>query len=114
MSEAPWFDKEYRGLRSKRRFAEKKWKKHGNPCDYLIYKDLCNAATTLANTKKFSYFRNIVNKSNNTPKTLFRLINKALHKKQSNALPDCSNSMTELATDFNNCFSDKEKKSVLK
>ena len=64
--------------------AENNCKKHGNPCDYLIYKDLCNAATTLANTKKLSYFRNIVNKSNNNPKTLFRLVNKALDRKQSN------------------------------
>ena len=27
MSEAPWFDKEYLYLRSKRRLAENKWKK---------------------------------------------------------------------------------------
>lgn len=110
MSEAPWFDKEYRDLRSKRRLAEKKWKKHGNPCDYLIYKDLCNDATTLANTKKISYFTKIVEKSNNNPKTLFRLVNKALDRKQCNALPDCSTSMSELATDFNNFFSDKVRK----
>ena len=107
MSEAPWFDKVYRDLKSKRRSAEKKWKSMviGNPFDFLIYKDLCNDVTTLANTKKISYFTEIVKKSNNNPKTLFRLVNKALDRKQCNAYPDCSQSMSELATEFNINFS---------
>ena len=110
MSEAPWFDKEYRVLRSKRRSAEKTWKKHGDPRDYLHYKDLCDEATLLANFKKKAYFRRLVEKSDNNPKTLFKLVNNALDRKQCNPIPDSSQNMVKIATDFNNFFTDKVNK----
>ena len=109
MNEAPWFDKEYRVLRCKRRSAEKVWKKHGNQNDFLYYKDLCFEATLLANTKKKEYFKKLVEKSNNNPKTLFNLVNKALDRKQSNPMPDSSENKVKLASEFNIFFTDKIK-----
>ena len=107
MDEAPWFDKEYRKLRSKRRYAEKLWKKHGDPATYSHYKDLCCKATYLANCKKKAYFKKLVDKSDNNPKTLFKLVNSALDRKQLQPIPDSSKNMKELASEFNTFFSDK-------
>ena len=110
MDEAPWFDKEYRELRSKRRYAEKVWKKSNEPLHYMKYKDLCSEATFLANSKKKAYFSKLVVTSKNNPKTLFKLVNNALDRKQQQPLPDSTKSIEIQAKEFNDFFSEKIKK----
>lgn len=110
MDTAPWFDKEYRNIRSKRRYAEKLWKKTKDPEDYQKYKDLCDDATLLANAKKKAYFINLISKSSHNSKKLFKLVNDALDRKQTPSLPDSDKSMDLQAKEFNDFFIDKIKK----
>ena len=108
IKDAPWFDKEYRQLRSKRRSAEKKWRKDkSNVLLFIEYKDLCAQASSLADTKKKSMFSKIMSKSNNNPRTLFSLVNKVMDRKQVKPLPDCFENVNELATEFNKFFTKK-------
>ena len=107
---APWFDKEYRTLRSKRRKAEKTWRKSRNIDDRIIYKDLCDAATWLANVKKKQYVAQLINQSSNNAKTLFKVFNALVDRKQSNTLPDYTNDFKQLAIEFNTFFDQKIKK----
>ena len=110
MDEAPWFDKEYRQLRSRRRYAEKCWKKKNDPSQYLIYKELCDEASILANSKKKAFFSKLIRKSDNNSKTLFNLVNNALDRKQQQPLPDSTESIGSQVKEFNDYFSDKIKK----
>ncbi len=52
---APWFDKEYKDLRAKRRKAEKKWKRTNDDSDHIAYIELREESTSLAAYKKKQY-----------------------------------------------------------
>ena len=108
---APWFDREYREHRKKRRRAEKSWRKEKNPEKKLelkaILKDLCEASTELANQKKQQYFSRAIENANGNPRTLYTLVNKVLDRKQTKKLPDFTEKIPELATSFNEFFVDK-------
>ena len=105
---APWFDKEYRDLRKLRRLAEKK--KNRSEEHFLHYKDLYHEATALANTKKKDYVEAVIKKSENKTRTLYQVVNKVLDRKQSRILPDYTENIEVLASDFNNIFSEKLKR----
>ena len=51
VAKAPWFDKEYRKLRTLRRKAEKVWRKTRSESERLIYKDLCTECSEMARDK---------------------------------------------------------------
>ena len=101
---APWFDTEYRELRKKRRRAERK-KSKSHEC-YMIYKNLCEEANLLCNLKKKEYFKKILDNSRGNPKTLYKMVNNVMDRKQGKALPDNDN-LEELATTFNAFFVEK-------
>ena len=101
---APWFDAEYRELRKKRRRAEKK--KSRSHEYYMIYKNLCDETNQLANRKKKDHFKKVLEDSRGNPKTLYSMVNKAMDRKQTKALPDADN-LEVLATTFNTFFSEK-------
>ena len=105
---APWFDKEYRDLRKLRRLAEKK--KNRSEEHFLHYKDLCQEATALANTKKKDFVEAVIKKSENKTRTLYQVVNKVLDRKQSRILPDYTEDIEVLASDFNKFFSEKVEK----
>ena len=104
---APWFDKEYRSLRSLRRKAESKWRKTRSVDDHLKYKNLCQEATRMAQSKKKAHFSKMIDRANGNPHTLYTLVNKELDRKQSKKLPDFTDDMSELAHVFNEFFVDK-------
>lgn len=107
---AQWFDKEYRELRKLRRRLEKKAKKPGAELEVKIaYHDACSDCTKLAITKKKTFFSNVIDRSGNNPKTLYKLVNSALDRKQEKPLPDYSSDIGELAKDFDNFFIQKIK-----
>ena len=105
---APWFDSEYRNLRKLRRKAERV--KHKSDENLHCYRILCNQASALATIKKKSYFEAIIKKSDNKPRTLYQMVNKVLDKNQTKVLPDYTDSIQQLATDFNQYFIDKIEK----
>ena len=108
---APWFDAEYREQRKTRRKLERIAKKDSATIDDKIaYKQACVDCTLLARTKKKETFSRMIEKSGNNPKSLYKLVNKALDRKQEKSLPDYTLDMNQLATDFNNFFVDKIEK----
>jgi hypothetical protein len=107
---APWFDKEYRELRTLRRKAESAWKKSQTETTMVIYKDLCKSCSTLARKKKKAHFSAVVDRAEGNPRTLYQIVNKELDRKQSKKLPDFTDNIVELTSTFNSFFSDKIEK----
>ena len=107
VSKAPWFDKEYRELRTQRRKAERIWRKSQSPSDFVIYKELCKSSTDLARQKKKEHFVSVIDRAEGNPRTLYQIVNKELDRKQSRQLPDFTEDISELATTFNKFFVDK-------
>lgn len=106
VNSAPWFDTEYKILRSQRRKAEKKYKQTRNTADKQIFKDIRKQTTDLARRKKQQYYTSQVNEAKNKPKALFSIVNKLMDVKQSTSLPS-ANSDTDLANKFRTYFKDK-------
>ena len=108
---APWFDKGYRQLRQLRRKAERRLKKPDCTIDDRIaFKDACKACTIMANSKKREYFKNVMEKSQGNPRTLYKMVNKALDRKQDKPLPTYTDDVKKLTNDFNLYFSEKVEK----
>ena len=61
-------------LRRKRRKAEKQFKTSNDAADKNIYIKLRKETTKLAKTKKVNYFREKINKSSNSQRELFRVV----------------------------------------
>ena len=102
---APWFDSEYRNLRKLRRKAERI---KDRSLDHLLnYKELCTQATMLASIKKKDYIESVIGKSNNKPRTLYQMVNRVLDRNQSKGVPDYTDDIQQLASDFNMYFVDK-------
>ena len=102
---APWFDQEYRELRKLRRVAESK--KYRSGTDYLHYKKLCTQANTLANQKKKDYLQKKISGSSHKTRTLYKLVNRVLDRKQDSVLPDFTGDIQQLSEDFNQYFIEK-------
>lgn len=107
---APWFDKEYRELRKVRRKLERIARKSNATWENKVaHRDACSECTALALIKKKQFFGNMIDRSQNNPKTLYKLVNKVLDRKQEKPLPDYTSDMSELASDFNSFFVRKVK-----
>ena len=103
---APWFDGEYKCLRSTRRKAEKKWKMSKLPNDREHYIKLRSQCTDLANRKKHTYFKNQFQKHSYSPKSLYRFANNFLDQEKNLVLPPSEN-LKDTVDSFNNYFEDK-------
>ena len=107
---APWFDKEYRELRKLRRRLEKLAKKPTSGIqEKIAFREASQKCTTLARSKKQQYFSRVIENSSGNPRNLYKMVNRALDRKQENPLPDYTCDMGQLATDFNNFFVNKIK-----
>ena len=105
---APWFDNEYRNLRKLRRKCERLARKPGaGTVEWQAYKDLCDECTNLAQQKKKQHFNRMICNSDGNPKTLYKIVNKALDRKQTKPIPDYTDNLSELADDFNSFFISK-------
>ena len=105
---APWFDNEYRDYRKLRRKAESKAHKlNATAEDKALYKEISIECSNLADLKKKEYFKSMINNSKSNPRTLWQMVNKSLDRKQSNPLPDYTDDLSKLASDFNNYFTNK-------
>ena len=102
---SPWFDSEYRNLRSIRRKAEKQYKRSNLPEHLENYKSLRKQTTNLALSKKKEYFDSKLNEMKNS-KTIYTVMNKLLDSKQERILP-ATYSDKELADSFMTYFQEK-------
>ena len=103
----PAFDNEYRELRKARRKAERKWRRTKLVEDRVNYKNLCSECSILAHTKKKEYFCEMIHKSNGNSKTLYKMVDRELDRKQTKKLPDYTDDLMVLTDDCNEFFIDK-------
>ena len=103
---SPWFDNEYRDLRTLRRKAEKKYKRSKTAVDRETFVNLRKQTTELAFRKKRDYYRNEINDCEGKTKMLFKCVNRLLDVKQDSVLPTHDSSV-ELANKFQTYFKEK-------
>ena len=102
-----WVDEEFIRSRAKRRKLEKAWQK--NKYDkikrrqYIEQRELC---AQMSKRKQQEYYTKLINESNNDQKTLFKIANTILNKKNNRILPNHTNPI-DLANEFNNYYIDK-------
>ena len=103
---SPWFDGEYKSLRTCRRKAERTWRASGLTEDHQIYIKLRDKCTELANKKKTSFFKAQFQRYNYSPKSLYKFVDNFLDNDKSLILPPAEN-IKECVNDFNNFFQKK-------
>ena len=105
----PWSTEMIRPEKQKRRKLEKKAKRTQNEIDKQLFKTQKNKVNTLLESYKNEYYSKLIYDNKDDPKTLFRNLNEALHRKEETLLPP-SNSDIELAEEFSDFFNGKIEK----
>ena len=103
---APWFDGEYKSLRTLRRQAEKKWKNTSSPTDRAHFELLRDKCNELADKKKHEFFHEQFLKHSFSPKSLYNFANTFLDHDKSLTLPP-SDSLKDTVDKFNSFFQNK-------
>ena len=101
---APWFNDELRSAKQAKRRCERKWKTSGLEIDKQIFKDQCDAYTSLINEAKKNYHINKL--SSCDQHSLFREVDKLTYGRKPAVLPSsvCSK---ELPAAFSTYFKNK-------
>ena len=101
-----WFDQEFKKARALRRKLERKWRKSRSIEDHNRYIEQRNLCAKLSLTKQESYYSSIIESSSNKQKSLFKVVNEVLDKKEDRILP-AHNDPIKLANKFNLYYIDK-------
>ena len=104
--ESPWFDNEYKLLRQKRRYLEKKFHRTLSEHDKIAFKDARKMTTLLAKKKKSVYYTEKISQAIDQQKCLFSVIAELTDTKKQYCLPS-SVSDEILANDFSKFFIQK-------
>ena len=102
----PWSSEDIKPEKKKRRRLERKWRKTRLQIDYNAFKTQRNKVNCMLNAFKVKYYSDLIKKNANNPRALFKIMNRALHRKEETPLPPHT-SEVELATEFSNFFTDK-------
>ena len=105
---APWFDGEYKALRSQRRKSERKWKISRSLTDKKHYESIREQCTELSDRKKHEFFKAEFIKHSYSSKSLFRFVDTFLDRDKSIVLPS-SESLKDTVENFNIYFQEKIK-----
>ena len=95
----PWTSQDIKPEKQERRRLERKWRRTHLQVDYDAYKAQRNRVNAILNTFRVKYYSDLIRKNANNPRALFKLINRALHRKQESPLPPHS-SEVDLANSF--------------
>ena len=85
---APWFNDELRSAKQAKRRFERKWKTSGLEIDKQIFKEQCDAYTSLINEAKKNYHINKL--SSYDQHSLFREVDKLTYGRMPAVLPHLS------------------------
>lgn len=111
IDKAPWFNNDYRDLRKLRRKYEKRARKpNASDADLLSFHKAAIECKFYANEQKRLHLTKMIERSDNSPKTLFKFVNQLMDRKQSLPSPNYTSDLDQLSTDFNNFFSEKVQK----
>jgi len=103
---APWYDNEIRKQKTISRKREQCWRRSGPASDYQSYVYQYLVVKNTIFKSKMDYYSNLIDEAGNDNKSLFRTIDRLLHRKPEKCLPSCS-SATELANSFIIFFENK-------
>ena len=103
---APWYNNEIRKQKTICRKCERCWRRSGLASDYQSYVDQCLVVKNTIFKSKMDYYSNLIDEAGSDNKSLFRTIDRLLHRKPEKCLPSCS-SATELANNFITFFENK-------
>jgi hypothetical protein len=99
----PWNTEEIRPEKRNRRRLESKWRKSKLEVDLQAYKTQKKKYNDMLNQKRSDYYSELVKQNAGDPKSLFKVINSALHRKEDTPLPsDVPDQI--LANDFSEYF----------
>jgi hypothetical protein len=99
----PWSSADIKPEKQKRRRLERKWRGTRLQVDYDRFKQQRNKVNAMLNTFRIKYYSDLIRKNANNPKALFKILDRALHRKQETPLPP-HESEVDLANDFSNFF----------
>ncbi len=105
-STAPWIDAEYKLNRATRRKYEREWKRRKTEESRRNYVNQKNLCVELAISKQASYYSQLVQKSGNCQRSLFKVANELLDKTKDKVLPYYSDPK-KLADEFNHFYVEK-------
>ncbi len=97
----PWTSEDIKHEKQKRRRFEKRWRKIQLFVDENAFKRQNNRVNALLNAFSIKYNSDLVKKNANNPKSLFRIINRLLHRKGRSSKP-LHTSESDLANEFQN------------
>lgn len=103
---APWYNESIKQAKQERRKAERKWAKSKLTIDKEILKQKQKSVNDICDKEKETYYNEKIKAAENDSKSLFRLSNLLLEKKNEKILPT-HKSEKELASNFGKYFSDK-------
>ncbi len=102
----PWSYDDIKNDKATRRKLERRWRRTGLQIDWEIYRDFRNKFNAKLNEFRNKQYSEMIEKNKEDPTTLFRVINKSLHRNQDSPMPpDLSNK--ELSERFSHFFADK-------
>ena len=107
--DSKWFDSEYKAARSRRRKAEKIWKKTQSEDDRYYFEALRDFCNKLADSKKKEYFKKHFEKYNHSQKGLYKFVDTFLDHEKSLVLPS-KECLQNTVNEFNLFFSEKVEK----
>jgi hypothetical protein len=102
----PWTSDDIKPEKKVRRRLERKWRSTRLQVHYNAFKAQRNRVNAMLNTFKVKYYSDLIRKNANNPKALFKIINRALHRKEATPMPQHT-SEVDLANEFSNFFKDK-------
>ena len=101
-----WMDEEYKIARAARRKLDRIWKKTKSEEDHQRYIDQRTLCAQLAISKQERHFSKVIDSAENKQKSLFKVVDKLLDKKDERILPVHTDPVA-LADNFNKYYIDK-------
>jgi hypothetical protein len=103
LKKVPWFNKDIKAAKLKKRQLEKQWRRSKLEVHHQMFKCARNNFVYLLNSAKVSFFNSEVDKCSGDQKRLFSIVNDLLHHKGTPALPS-RESFQQLSDSFRNFF----------
>ena len=102
----PWTTKDIKDLKTAKRKAEKQWRKTNHEKDWETFKEKKNAMNARLKQMKSDDLKAKIRNTKGDSKSMFKILNASLNRKQTPPLPHHSNDK-QLANEFNTYFQEK-------
>ena len=105
----PWWTPTIAKSRQKLRFYERKWRKSRNVDDLRLFLDMKSEFIVTLDNAKSEFIQSTIDNNIHDERSLFKTLNKVMHRKRENPMPDHTSSH-ELANKFSDYFQSKVSK----